>query len=184
MKGRFRNRFGERVYQGWYRLIYNIVSVVSILPVLAALAITVPPRTVWIIPAPWSYFALAVRLLALLGLGFSLWQTDIWSFLGLRQLVRYLRGEPFPAVQEQFVSKGTYAWVRHPLYFFSMLFIWFNPVMTLSSLLFNLLSTLYFGIGSVYEEQRLRTTFGLRYEEYRSKVPRFLPWPPKSHTLP
>jgi protein-S-isoprenylcysteine O-methyltransferase Ste14 len=181
-KERFRARFGERVYQGWYRLFYNLFSVASILPVLYALAIAVPERTLWILPSPWSYMAQGVRLVALIGLGISLWQTDIWSFLGLRQAARFLQGEAEPAAGEKFVASGTYAWTRHPLYLFSMLFIWFNPVMTLSNFSFNLLATLYFGIGSVYEEKRLLTAFGEQYETYRLQVPRFVPMPPKRDT--
>jgi protein-S-isoprenylcysteine O-methyltransferase Ste14 len=176
-KERFRARFGERAYEGWYRLFYNFFSLLSILPVLYALAVAVPQRTLWIIPEPWSFLALALRLVALTGLAVSLWQTDIWSFLGLRQMVRYLRGEPSPAAADQFVSSGTYAWVRHPLYLFSMIFIWANPVMTLSGFLFNVMGTLYFGIGSIYEEKRLEAAFGARYETYKQRVPRFLPWP-------
>jgi protein-S-isoprenylcysteine O-methyltransferase Ste14 len=65
--------------------------------------------------------------------------------------------------------------VRHPLYFFSLLFIWLNPQMTLASLLFNLLATLYFWVGSIYEERRLTAEFGEAYKAYRREVPRLLP---------
>lgn len=179
VKERFRARFGDRAYQGWYRLSYNLFSVISIMPVLYALAAGVPSQTLWVLSQPWSFLAHGVRLAALVGLGFSLWQTDVWSFLGLRQAVRYLRGEAEPAAGEEFVASGTYAWTRHPLYLFSMLFIWFNPVMTLSSFSFNLLATLYFGIGSIYEEKRLLAAFGAQYGSYQLQVPRFLPRPPK-----
>lgn len=178
-KERFRARFGERAYQGWYRIIYNLFSLLSILPVLYALARVVPAQTLWILPAPWSILAQGLRVVALIGLGLSLWQTDVWSFLGLRQAARFLRGEDEPAAGERFVASGTYAWTRHPLYLFSMLFIWFNPVMTLSSFTFNLLATLYFGIGSIYEERRLLAAFGEQYASYQVQVSRFLPWPPK-----
>lgn len=178
-KERFRARFGERAYEGWYRVFYNLFSLLSILPVLYVLATSIPDRTLWVIPRPWSYLALAGRAAAALGLALSLWQTDVWSFLGLRQMAWYLRGEASPAAAEQFVASGTYAWMRHPLYVFSVIFIWLNPVMTLSSLSFNLLATLYFGIGSIYEERRLETAFGSRYAAYRANVPRFIPLPPR-----
>jgi protein-S-isoprenylcysteine O-methyltransferase Ste14 len=176
-KERFRARFGQRAYEGWYRLIYNAFSVLSILPVMAALYLAVPAQNLWVIAKPWSNLALAARLLALIGLGFSLWQTDVLSFLGIRQLIRYWQGEPFPAAGDRFVESGTYAWVRHPLYLFSMIYIWLNPIMTLSTLSFNIMATLYFGIGSIYEEHRLQAAFGERYIQYRQRVPRFVPWP-------
>jgi len=50
-----------------------------------------------------------------------------------------------------------------------------NPVMTLGSFLFNVLATLYFWIGSIYEERRLLAAFGEAYEEYKRSVPGLVP---------
>ena len=176
-KTAFRQRFGERAYQGLYRLLYNFISLLTFLPILHIIWSQIPPITLWSIPYPWRFATLAIQLLALIGLGLSLLQTDIWSFVGLRQAARYWRGDAEPAVPEQFVATGTYRWVRHPLYFFSLLILWLNPVMTLSVLLFNILATLYFWIGSIYEEKRLLAAFGEEYEAYQRAVPRMLPIP-------
>jgi protein-S-isoprenylcysteine O-methyltransferase Ste14 len=73
------------------------------------------------------------------------------------------------------VTRGSYAYVRHPLYFFSLLLIWFLPIMTLSALLFSSMATLYFWIGSIYEERRLSATFGDAYSQYKQRVPRLIP---------
>lgn len=174
-KNAFRARFGERFYQGWYRLLYNIVSAISILPILIILWLLVPQVTLWSIPYPWRYLTMIIQGMALIGLAVSLLQTDVWSFVGVRQVVRYFNGAEEPKVPEQFVSTGTYRLVRHPLYFFSLVFIWLNPEMSLGSFLFNSLAALYFWIGSIYEERRLLAAFGDAYEEYRQMVPRLLP---------
>jgi protein-S-isoprenylcysteine O-methyltransferase Ste14 len=174
-KRAFRERFGERAYQGLYRLLYNVVSVVSFLPILYILWTQIPQVTLWTIPAPWRYVSMGIQLLALVGLAISLLQTDIWSFVGLRQAARFLQGAADPSVPDRFVKTGTYRWVRHPLYFFSLLFIWLNPVMMLGSFLFNILATLYFWIGSIYEEKRLLAAFGEAYEEYQRSVPGLVP---------
>jgi protein-S-isoprenylcysteine O-methyltransferase Ste14 len=174
-KRTFRNRFGERAYQGLYRLLYNLFSLLSFLPVLYALWTQIPQVTLWIIPYPWRYITMGMQLLALLGLALSLLQTDVWAFIGLRQALRYVQGSADPEVPDQLVVTGTYRWVRHPLYSFSLLFIWLNPAMTLGSLLFNVLATLYFWIGSIYEERRLVRAFGQTYEEYQQTVPRLFP---------
>jgi protein-S-isoprenylcysteine O-methyltransferase Ste14 len=174
-KQAFRTRFGERAYQGLYRLLYNVVSVVSFLPILYILWTQIPQVTLWTIPAPWRYISMGIQLLALVGLAISLLQTDIWSFVGLRQAARFLQGAADPSVPDKFVKTGTYRWVRHPLYFFSLLFIWLNPVMMLGSFLFNVLATLYFWIGSIYEEKRLLAAFGEAYEEYKRSVPGLVP---------
>jgi protein-S-isoprenylcysteine O-methyltransferase Ste14 len=174
-KRTFRVRFGERAYQGLYRLLYNLISLVTFLPILYILWSQVPQITLWTIPAPWRYITLGIQLLALVGLVISLLQTDIWSFIGLRQATRFLRGATDPTVPDKFVTTGTYRWVRHPLYFFSLLFLWLNPVMMLGSFLFNVLATLYFWIGSIYEERRLLAAFGDAYEEYQQNVPGLAP---------
>ena len=174
-KTAFRGRFGERSYQGLYRFLYNLISVVTFLPILYVLWTHLPQTTLWTIPYPLRSITMIIQLLALVGLGISLLQTDIWSFIGLRQAVRFLRGAVDPAVPDQFVKTGAYRWVRHPLYFFSLLILWLNPDMTLGAFLFNVLTTLYFWIGSFYEERRLLAAFGDEYVEYQLAVPRMVP---------
>lgn len=172
-----RRRSGQRAYDGFYRLAYNLFSVVSILPLLYLLATRVPSTRLWRMPAPWSFLFVALQIVALAGLAVSLLQTDVWRFAGVRQALRYLRGAEDPDPPGTFVQSGTYRLVRHPLYVFSMLFIWFTPLMTLNTLVFNVLATVYFLAGALHEEQRLLAEFGERYTRYREDVPAFLPWP-------
>lgn len=174
-KAAFRKRFGDAAYAGFYRLLYNFFSLLSFFPILYLLWVQVPSLTLWSILMPWRILTMTIQFLALLGLAFSLLQTDVWSFLGLRQAIRYLRGAENPPASPRLVTSGTYRWVRHPLYFFSLAVIWLNPAMTLASLLFNIVATLYFWIGSIYEERRLTAEFGDKYKAYRRNVPRLLP---------
>jgi protein-S-isoprenylcysteine O-methyltransferase Ste14 len=170
-----RGRVGERPYQGLYRLFYNIIAGVTFLPVLWVTAVELPHTQLWHIPAPWSYAANLVQIVGLIGLGIALFQTDFWDFVGLRQAVRYFRGEAEINLPPKLVTGGMYALVRHPLYFFSLLVIWFVPLMTLQTLIFNFFATMYLWAGSRVEERRLADFFGPAYEEYRRKVPGLLP---------
>jgi protein-S-isoprenylcysteine O-methyltransferase Ste14 len=172
-----RRKVGERIFEGWYRLFYNVFAFVTIMPVFYILWTIVPETVLWQIPQPFSYVASGMQLIGLVGLTASLWQTDVWEFLGVRQAWRYLQGEEEMTLPPKLVTSGTYAWVRHPLYFFSMLLIWVSPVMTLNSFLFNLLATGYFWAGSRVEERRLADYFGERYEAYRRRVPGLVPLP-------
>jgi len=169
-KARVRNVLGARAYAGWYRLLYNLFAAVSFLPVLYLLYVQAPARVLWEIPAPWRYVTLAIQGVSLALLGVALWQTDIWEFAGVRQALRYLRGAPDPDVTPRFVTSGPYGWVRHPLYLFSMLVLWFTPLMTVGTLIFNGLATLYFGLGSIHEERRLAAAYGEAYREYQRRV--------------
>lgn len=71
--------------------------------------------------------------------------------------------------------KGPYRWVRHPLYFFVIIIIWTNPVLTADRLLFNVLWTLWIFVGAVFEERDLVAHFGEAYRQYQQKVPMLIP---------
>ena len=170
-----RQQIGDPAYEGLYRLGYNIFAGITFIPVLYLLAIEVPTTVVWNITTPFDWLFWAIRLGGGIGLVAALWQTDIWDFAGLRQAMRYFRGDDSPISPARLVTDGMYGLVRHPLYLFSLLFIWFSPVMTFNGLIFNLFVTLYFWIGSTYEEKRLTAEFGSAYEAYKQQVPRLLP---------
>ena len=125
-KHSIRQIMGEPAYMGLYRLLYNIFSIVTILPVLYLLATQVAAAPIWTISAPFNILFYGIQLLGLLSLGIALWQTDIWDFAGLRQAVYYLSGDIKSASPPQLVTNGMYRLVRHPLYFFSLLILWFR----------------------------------------------------------
>lgn len=174
-KSTYRRRFGERAYKGTYRLIYNLVSGLTLLPVLYLLATRLPDMVVWSVPMPYRLVNYTLQLAGALGLTIALLQTDIARFLGVRQLARFLRGDLDPEPPVPFVADGMYRLVRHPLYLFSMLFLWANPVMSLSSLAITIWATIYFYIGSIYEERRLLNEFGDTYRDYQARIPRINP---------
>lgn len=175
LKGWFRQRFGEDAYTGWYRLLYNLFSIITFLPVYLLIPVLLAQDVIWQWKRPFLFIAIGVQIVGLAGLAYSLWVTDIWRFLGVRQVVWYLRGAQEPLPESQFVTAGPYRLVRHPLYFFSLLVLWFNPVMTVGSFVFYVLVTLYFWVGSLYEERKLLAHFGEAYAQYQQKVPRLLP---------
>lgn len=174
-KNWYKEKLGQRAYEGTSRIFYNTVSAITLIPVFYLLATRVPSLALWSIPSPYNYLAYTVQLIGLIGLALSLIQTDIWSFLGLRQFGRFLRGDPQPEPPARFISGGTYALVRHPLYLFSLLYLWARPEMTLTNLVLNIWVTIYFLIGSIHEERRLLREFGEDYDAYKARVPRMLP---------
>jgi len=112
------------------------------------------------------------QLLAAIALFLTLRQTGISYFLGLSQL----RGASAPSSGEGgLVTDGFYGHIRNPLFFFAAVFLWLSPVMTESLLAFNILATVYFYLGARHEERSLQEEFGQEYEDYRKKVPMFLP---------
>lgn len=168
---------GERLYAGWYRLAYNVLAAVSFVPVLYLLARLFPDQVLWRIPSPWNVLAVGVQVVGAAGVLVSLAQTDFWQFAGVEQAIRYVQGKEVVERPVGLRTDGLYRLVRHPLYSFSLLFLWFMPVMTLGFLLFNGVATLYFAVGSLVEERKLEGYFGEAYREYRKRVPWLLPVP-------
>jgi protein-S-isoprenylcysteine O-methyltransferase Ste14 len=155
----------------WYRLVYNGVAVLTLVPLFPLLALW-PDQTLSSVPAPWRWLMVGGQILALVGLLVSFWQFDPFYFVGLTQLVARQ-----PAESGSLKVVGLHRWMRHPLYSFSMLFLWLTPVMSVNLLTLYLLCTLYFYIGSIHEENRLTAEFGQAYRNYQSCVFRFIPWP-------
>jgi protein-S-isoprenylcysteine O-methyltransferase Ste14 len=79
------------------------------------------------------------------------------------------------AKASQLNTGGFYRYIRHPLYFFSLIVIWLLPVMTWNILAWNICVTIYLFIGSLFEERKLVREFGEKYIEYQKQVPAF--WP-------
>lgn len=162
----------------WYRLGYNIVSLV-ILSVWA-LFLPVSHRIIYRIPFPFFIITFLIQTVALL----TAWRTvrlfGSGRFLGTEQLIRYFKNQEIPKYYDEntrgtFNQKGLYKYVRHPLYTLSLIFLICWPVMSTWFLMIIILCALYFWIGSIYEERKLIDRFGDTYEEYRKQVPRMIP---------
>jgi protein-S-isoprenylcysteine O-methyltransferase Ste14 len=164
-----RRRMGVAA-ERWYRLAYNSLAVAGLLP-LGALLIRLPDKLLYSLPPPWLWIALFGQLVAVLGEAYGLLSTDVWHFLGVRQLLSAPTARPHPLV-----VTGTYRWVRHPLYFWGLVFLWLMPQLTFSRLALNVVLSLYLYVGTFSEERRLVAEFGDAYRQYQRQVPRLIPW--------
>ena len=159
----------------FYRLGYNLVVTVTLLPLLTEVAL-LPDGQLYRIPFPWLGLTLLIEGLAGLGLLYGVLQTGAFQFLGLAQLA----APPDSGGSPRLVTNGFYAYMRHPLYFFGLVILWLLPHMSWNLLAFNLGATAYILVGIQFEERKLLKEFGPAYAEYRRKVPMLLPWT-KSH---
>lgn len=79
---------------------------------------------------------------------------------------------------QQIISQGPYAMVRHPLYFGTFLLgLSFAAFLQSVSLLVGLLfaAIVYLGITLPREEKRLVEIYGEAYRKYQERTPRFIP---------
>jgi methanethiol S-methyltransferase len=160
---------GARLIDGIYRLIYNAVSVVTLLIPLVLVSL-LPDFRLYQAKPPLSFVLIFLQVIGAVGVVISLLQIDLLSFSGLRQFVDFVRRSETPHQPARLQTGGLYRWMRHPLYVFSLLAIWSLPLMTFNILIFNSAATLYFGAGSIIEERRLERQFGEEYRQYKQRV--------------
>ena len=170
--------FGDRHTRGWYRLLYNALAVISLLPALL-LVLALPDREVYRIPPPFSILALGVQALGAAGMAYSIYQLDFPHFAGLKQLAGWMRHVEVHNQSDTSTSRlvvdGLHRYVRHPLYTSSLIVLWLISPMTVNRLAFVAGVTLYFYTGSIFEERKLVAEFGEAYRDYQRRVPRLIP---------
>lgn len=156
-------------FMKYYRLAYNVIAVLTFLPILILLLL-LPDRILYRVPAPWSYLMIAGQVFFALLLLAAVFQFGILYFIGLRQVAER------PS-DRKLVTTGLYGFVRHPFYTFFLLFLWLTPFMTVNLLVVYLALTIYIQIGIYFEERKLIREFGDQYVEYRASTPALFPAP-------
>ena len=103
------------------------------------------------------------------------------TFICWRQMGRSWRIGIDPKEKTELVVKGAYCYVRHPIYALSM-FLMIGTVMALPTPLMILTAIIHISMLQIEarrEETYLIQLHGQQYQQYRSKVGRFIPkvWP-------
>jgi len=96
-----------------------------------------------------------------------------FDLFGTRQVWLYLRGKEYTSLP--FRTPMLYSQMRHPLYVGWAIAFWATPTMTVGHLLLAGGMTGYMLVALVFEERDLIAHFGRQYEEYRARVPMFVP---------
>jgi protein-S-isoprenylcysteine O-methyltransferase Ste14 len=144
-----------------YRICYNFLSLAMFGWVMSVYRNS---EVIYFVPGIWSLIMYLLQLVVAVILVACLRQTGVGKFLGFVQ-----------CTSTSFTDSGLYSIVRHPLYFFSILFMILNPVMTIQWLLLTIMGTAYFIVGGIIEEKRLAEEFGVAYLGYQMRVPFFIP---------
>jgi len=160
----------------WYRLGYNALAVLTILPLLYfkdALA----GETL----LGWSGPFVLLRFLLL---GVALWlfwagarSYDLRVVGGLAQLRSgcTFAGSPYA---EELRTSGILGRVRHPWYGGALLLLWTRTgAFDAAELTTSLVLSLYVLVGAKLEERKLVHVHGQAYLDYQRKTPMFFPWP-------
>lgn len=97
-----------------------------------------------------------------------------FDLFGLRQTYLELVNKPY--TQLKFKISFLYKYVRHPLYFGGILGLWATPYMSATHLVFAILLTGYFVVGTIFEERDLVKEFGKLYLDYKKRTPMLIPF--------
>ena len=174
-----KNFFGEIFVRVFYRALYNTISFITVGVAFYVIQQQLD-RQLWIAPG-WLRWAMHGIQAAGLVFGMRAFQyLDIWEFMGLRQIWRYVVRRDVAGNDEglrlnKLVTEGVYGIVRHPLYLSGIVLFTFNPFVTVNRLTVTIIADLYFIFGMFIEERRFLKIFGDQYYEYMKHVPRFVP---------
>jgi len=163
-------------YMAFYRVAYNIISVIIIF--FLYLYLPKPDVIIFDLNYPYDIIILIPQFLSLAGLIWSLKYIGIKEFLGIEQIKRWFNNQYDANQLDEKMTltfEGPYKYLRHPIFLFGVLFLLLRPVMGLFYLTCVICIILYIYIGSFYEEKRLIEKFGDRYLRYQKEVPGFFP---------
>ena len=127
------------------------------------------PGVLWQLPTPWSW---VIWTLPLAGVWLTLRGAAVIDGLELAG-VRQVSSPEFqlPAPKEtEFKTTGPYGWVRHPIYLGWMLLVFGVGTMTMTRLVFAVVSSVYILIAIPFEERTIRDS-SPGYGEYMRRVP-------------
>jgi len=147
-----------------YRLIYSCIAVFLTI-VWIGFVHLLPDQPLYTLYGMPRLLLRAVQLAGLWIFLAALQPIDVAAFLGLH---------PFPDAVEPFVEQGIYRHVRHPMYTGIMIIMFAMPAQSLNGIHLFLCISVYFIIGSKFEEARMCATHPA-YAAYMRRVPAFIP---------
>lgn len=157
-------------YFRYYRLLYSFFALLLLIAIVIY-ELQLPTTWLWRMPRVWQVAAAIPALGGLVIMGIC-----------IRRYFFYLSGIdvlfPQKTVGMGLEQGGLHRYVRHPLYFGTLLAVWsfFLLFPELGYLVTCCMITLYTCIGALWEEKKLQKTFGDAYRAYQKKVPMLIPY--------
>ena len=157
----------------YYRLFYNSVAVITLLPILA-LNYSMPKLSCF----GWNGYFRIFQIL-LLGLGLFLLFAgargyDGLQFLGIRQILSQKHRVGLSESGGLHIE-GILNVTRHPWYVAGILVLWAREIDS-ASIIVNVIFSSYLVVGAMLEEKKLVREFAEDYADYQQKVSMFFPW--------
>ena len=176
VKEKITKQVGNKI--AFYRLFFNVSSILIFITIYGLSP--KPNVIIYDLQFPYDIIIFVIQVIGLIGFVWVTFFIDVKEFLGITQIQRYLNGtyslEDLDEKQELHIQ-GPFKYSRHPVYFYSIIFLGFRPTMDLFYFVFFICMVIYFYVGSIFEERNLEKKFGELYTEYKKNVPRLIPNP-------
>jgi protein-S-isoprenylcysteine O-methyltransferase Ste14 len=156
----------------FYRISFNLLAVILLLIPLWLLH-TFQGDPLWQWQGYEKLISSTLRYSVIIGFVWTLKYYDGSELAGIRQL---RNGIQSVEDQERFHISPFHRFVRHPWYFFALIYIWsgnMEPAWLVSAVMLSL----YCIVGSRLEERKLVTYHGEVYKRYARAVPGLIPRP-------
>ncbi|MDT8886133.1 methyltransferase family protein [Aquirufa regiilacus] len=144
----------------YYRIAYNVIAIVGL---AVLLRFTLPLASL----SADTFIGGVITGIGLLFIVLAFRAFNLREFLGFQT-----------ETKSELVVTGMYRFVRHPLYFGTMIFIAGLYLLMPSHMMLYVLviSYVYIWVGSRLEERKLRALFGESYSNYAKKVKSLIPY--------
>ncbi len=157
----------------FYRLFFNAVAVLTLLPVYLYGQGTDSPLCL-IAQGPLQTVRIILLLTSLLLFVMGARMYDLKHFTGLRQI----RQNPFSSSGDTipFKTRGILTVTRHPWYLGGIFLIWtYQARMTMADVMVNAILSFYFVVGAMLEDRKLKKTMKGTYDQYAATVSMLFP---------
>ena len=156
----------------YYRIFYNLIAVLTLIPVLAY-SYSLKGEIIIGWSGPWRIVPIGLGLLALAFFLAGARRYDFRQLIGLRQLQEENTCSVLTA-DCSLDTGGVLSVVRHPWYSGGILILWARPL-DMAAITTNLILCGYFIVGAILEERKLIAQFGQQYKDYRKRVSMLFP---------
>jgi methanethiol S-methyltransferase len=157
----------------FYRLFFNLVAIVALVPiVIYSRGVKGEVLFTWdgyLVVLKWALVAVGLLIFAAGSRHY-----DMLQFLGIRQIKAGTRHSLINK-SGALDTSGVLGLIRHPYYTATVLLFWASDLDT-TTLVINIVVTVYVVIGTLLEERKLRLEFGESYRRYQAGVSMFVPW--------